>query len=139
MQLHAPLPKRCINIIMHVAHQWKKNYKHLLVNAFCNQQRAIIGKHTYFYLFIYFCFCFTLWRSCLHSRDFLSITCSLWGSHNESKHTYFPSNTASYNCVDPTFSLNDIEEYGGSFSISHKNRANDPMVWFKSAGYKSRA
>ena len=26
----------------------KKNYKHLLVNAFCNQQRAIIGKHTYF-------------------------------------------------------------------------------------------
>ena len=71
--------------------------------------------------------------------NFLAITSSLGGSGNECKHTSLPSNTASYKGVEPVFSNNNLEEWAGGFSRSHKSLANDPIVWFESAGYKSRA
>lgn len=69
----------------------------------------------------------------------MAITCSLGGYGNDYMHTFFPSNTVLHRRVDFVFSNNNLKKYDGGFSKSRKKLANDPIVWFKSTVYKSRA
>ena len=98
------MPKRCINIIVRVAYQQKGN-KHLIENAFCNQQRPICKNISTFIVIG------TIVQLDTHSWGQIhETTGSLGGSGNECTHTSFPFNTASCRGVDLVFSNNNLEE-----------------------------
>jgi len=56
--------------------------------------------------------------ACIVGDNLFTITCSLGGNGNESKHAFSPASTTSYRGVDPAFSNDDLQEYIFGFNIT---------------------